>query len=254
MLLRADGNDVLAIGQQSHAWISGQLARAWGNARFPAPEPFEQVCLAAEQHDVGMALWDLEPELNPDTGLPYGFMEMPLSMHLGLWSAAPQRLLTQSRYAAVLVSMHGARLYRRPKLDELAEQQADAVRLYLEEQRTFQDALSVDFDRSLLERNSQLIWTWDFLSLAICLDWAPRVARDVPTVDAAVDIEITNAGDRRVSLKPWPFAADALTVHCDARRLTGRYETDEALRAALADARWEMVEFELVVRVDEAER
>ena len=29
---------VIAIGQASHAWISGQLARAWGNALFAKPE------------------------------------------------------------------------------------------------------------------------------------------------------------------------------------------------------------------------
>ena len=55
MLVRPDGDSVLCIGQASHAWISGQMARAWA-------EPFErhdEVCLAAEQHDVGMAEWDL---------------------------------------------------------------------------------------------------------------------------------------------------------------------------------------------------
>lgn len=27
----------------------------WGNEDFPAPDPYEEVCLSAEQHDVGMA-------------------------------------------------------------------------------------------------------------------------------------------------------------------------------------------------------
>src|SRR6185312_9496068 len=61
VLLRTDSRGVLAIGQPSHAWISGQLARIWGNARFGAVEPYEEVCLGAEQHDVGMADWDLAP-------------------------------------------------------------------------------------------------------------------------------------------------------------------------------------------------
>jgi hypothetical protein len=45
----------VAVAQPAHAWISGQLARAWGNERFGAVEPLSEVCLAAEQHDVGMA-------------------------------------------------------------------------------------------------------------------------------------------------------------------------------------------------------
>jgi hypothetical protein len=246
MLLRKDQNGVLAIGQPSHAWLSGQLARAWGNSRFPAPEPLEEVCLAALQHDVGMAMWDLEPARDADTGLPYSFMEMPLSMHLDLWSAAPRRLLTQSRYAALLVSMHGWRLYRRRDLDELPELQAAAVRAYLDAERRFQQELSEGLDDDLVQVGSQLVWTWDFMSLVICLDWAPRTARAVPTVRDPVDIELSAGGERRMGVDPWPFADDAVTVRCEGRRLTGTYDSDEALHAALQAAPWETVDFELV--------
>jgi hypothetical protein len=247
MLLRHDDRGVLAIGQPSHAFLSGQLARSWGNDRFPAAQPHDEVVLATDQHDVGWAMWDLEPTRDPETGLPYSFMELPLEEHLALWSAAPERLLTQSRYAALLVSMHGFRLYKRQNLEELPPDDAGAVRGYLESQLALQDRLSADFDPSLLAQNSQLIWTWDFLSLAICLDWAPRTVRDVPTVDGPVDVEITSVG-AMLHLGPWPFADDAVSVRCEGRRLTGAYETDGALRAALVEAPWESVEFRLEPR------
>jgi hypothetical protein len=259
MLLRGDGSDVLAIGQASHAWISGQLARAWGNARFPVPQPHEEVCLAAEQHDIGMALWDLEPTRNPETGLPYAFMEMPLREHLGLWGAAPGRLLAQSRYAALLVSMHGARLYARRDLDALADQEAAAVHQYLTAQRRLRDELvdslaadpqtAPSVEEWALADNSQLIWAWDFLSLAICLDWAPRSAPKVPSAQGRVELAVA-PGDqpRRFALEPWPFEGDRLVVHCDARRLSGTFQTEEEMRAGLAAAPWETVEFELLSR------
>ncbi len=248
MLLRNDHNGVLAIGQTSHAWISGQLARAWGNAAFPAPTPSEEVCLAADQHDVGWAMWDLEPGRDPETGMPYSFMELPLEEHLKIWSGAPQRLLSQSRYAALLVSMHGSRLYRRRDLDELSETQVAAVRRYLEAELRFQQELLSTFSRldsDQLDANSQLIWTWDFLSLAICLDWAPRTARDVPAADGRTDMQVTSVDERRIRLDPWPFSADSLTVRCEGRRLRRAYETDDGLGAALSDAPWESLEFEL---------
>ena len=259
MLLREDEQGVLAIGQASHAWISGQLARAWGNPRFPRPEPREEVCLAAEQHDVGMAMWDLEPTRNPDTGLPYSFMEMPLAEHLGLWSAAPRRLLTQSRYATLLVSMHGARLYARRDLDALSVEEATAVRDYLAAQRRCQGelvkSLSADprtadsVEEPTLADNSQLIWAWDFLSLAICLDWAPRPAPKVPSADGRVEMALRPAGEaRRLQLDPWPFAVDRLTVRCDARRLSEPFGTEAEMTAALTAGRWETVEFELLSR------
>lgn len=256
MLLRTDERGVLAIGQAAHAWISGQLARAWGNPEFGALEPSEEVCLAATQHDIGMVGWDLEPTLNRTTGLPHSFIEMPLSTHLELWSAAPDRVLTQSRYAALLISMHGQRLYELRDLERLPPDQAVAVRAYFDRERARQERLLASLRADpvaagaatpeLVRRNSQLIWTWDFLSLALCLDWAPTTITDVPTAHGAADVELTRSDSGgSLSLRPWPLRTRALTVRCDARRLAGRYDSDEALHAALNDAPWETVEFSL---------
>lgn len=256
MLLRHDDRGVLAIGQASHAWLSGQLARAWGNARFPPPMPREEVCLAAEQHDVGMAMWDLEPTLNPRTGLPHSFLEMPLATHLELWSAAPGRLITQCRYAALLVSMHGSRLYRRRDLKALSEADAEAVLGYLAAQERFQAeltdslagdplALATAQERSL-ERNSQLLWTWDVLSLAICLGERSRAVSAVPTSEGEIEMQLWTAdSEDRVLLHPWPFQSGVIAVRCEGRRLSGSHDSEHALSAALSQARWETVQFEL---------
>ena len=248
---------MLAIPQQSHAWISGQLARAWGNDLFPRPEPWEEVCLAAEQHDIGMAGWDLEPTLNGDTGLPHTFLEMSLEVHLGLWEAAPRRALAQSRYAALLISMHGVRLYQRRDLDELQVGQAEAVRSYLASQRRFQQRLVASLAEDAasapwvqppqLERNSQLVWVWDFLSLVICLQWAPRISRDVPTVNGEMDVAIQpGPRPRTVVLDPWPFRAPAVAVRCDGRRLARRFASQDDLRSEFSRARGEVVQFEFL--------
>lgn len=257
MLLRTDDRGVLAIGQQSHAWISGQLARAWGNARFGLVEPYEEVCLGAEQHDIGMAAWDLAPTLNPDTGLPHSFIEMPLEVHLELWSAGPRRLLAQSRYAALLASMHGARLYEQRDLTKLTPAQADAVHTFLGERREFQadllaslradpaTAAAAAADR--IARNSQLLWIWDFLSLALCLSWAPCTAHVVPTADDPVELQLRQAEQPgRLALDLWPFASDRVALRCEGRRLSGHFETEPALIDALARAPWETLELELV--------
>lgn len=256
MLLRRDDRGVLAIGQPSHAWISGQLARAWGNTQFGAPEPQEEVCLAADQHDIGMAAWDLAPSRDPRTGLPHSFMEMPLQVHLELWRGGPRRLLAQSRYAALLVSMHGFRLYARRNLDQLDPAGAEAVRAYLTEQRGFQESLlsSLRADpvtapaaaAQLVARNSQLIWTWDFLSLALCLDWAPTRARQVPTAQGPVDLALEPSGaPRRLTLAPWPFAVPTVVLRCEGRRLYVPLPSEKELREALEEAPWETVELEL---------
>ena len=252
-----DEGAVVAIGQPSHAWLSGQLARAWGNGRFGPVEPWEEVCLAAEQHDVGMAEWDLAPERDPDTGRPRSFMRMSLATHLELWSMAPDRLRAQSRYAALLVSMHGSALYERRDLDRLDPGGAEAVRGYLTRQRELQAALVdelrgdrayADSARSeLVARNQGLIWAWDSLSLALLLDWAPHETDPVPAAagTAVLRLEEVDRATARFSLDPWPFVRDRVAVHCEGRRLEGRFEDEDAMRAALDRAPWVTLRFDL---------
>lgn len=255
MLIREDGEGVLVIGQPAHAWVSGQLARAWGNERFGWLEPREEVCLAAEQHDVGMARLDLEPTLNQETGWPHSFMELPLETHLALWWDGPRQVLTQSRYAALLVSMHGAGLYERRDLSDAASGDAAAVRSFLAGQRELQEqlvgALLADpapgAGPGALARNSRLVWTWDALSLALLLGWAPYRTEGVPTAGAqvAVDLVPIEGEASRFRLDPWPFAADTVELRCEGRRLEGRFDGEEAMRHALDRAPWRSLAFEL---------
>ena len=242
MLIRPEGRDVLAIGQASHAWLSGQLARAWGNDRFDPPDPREEVSLAAEQHDIGMSEWDLTPRLDPVVGRPQSFMEMALEDHLRLWSAAPAKLLSQSRYAALLVSMHGCALYERRDLARMALPEAEAVRAYLARERARQERLVelLGADRAQLGRNQRLVFAWDGLSLGLCLGWSDHVAADVPAAgDAVSDVRLEPLGAEaagRFVVDPWPFSAAEVTVHCEGRRLAARYGTEEELHAALQRA------------------
>jgi Protein of unknown function (DUF3891) len=246
MLLRRDGDDAIAIGQPAHAWISGQLARAWGNERFGAVEPWEEVCLAAEQHDIGMAEWERAPTLNPETGLPRSFMELELGEHLEIWWRAAPLVLPQSRYAALLVSMHGTALYERRDLARLAPADVERVQGFLAGQRELQERLLAGLPAAdKVPRNQRLVWTWDSLSLGLLLDWMPFELTAVPSAEAPVDIAVRLAPDGRVALDPWPFAAPRLTVRSEGRRLTGRFDEEAAMRAALAAAPWVTVEREL---------
>jgi hypothetical protein len=253
VVLRRDRAGVLAVGQAAHAWLCGQLARAWGNERFGAVVPLSEVALGAEQHDVGMAAWDLHPVRNPETGLPLSFVEMPVADNLALWQAGPSRLITQSRYAALLAAMHGRRLYERRDLAAAPAEEAELVRDFLSHSHALETTLrhALREDRTaapsatdeLIARNSQLVWTWDSLSLALLLDWAPFCLRGVPTAGGdAVDVRLSSDG----TLDPWPFSgAGPIAVHCDGRRLVGPYDSDDALEQGLAHARWETVRFDL---------
>src|SRR5581483_8962770 len=140
-------------------------------------------------------------------------------------------------------------------------------------------------DHAVIQRGSDLIWSWDYLSLGLCLDWAPCTAKGVPLADGTpTEVTLTPVlaatGRRpsapvsarvgrhaaapvsarvgrhaaapvsaRVGIEPWPFAEneEAVRVHCEGQRLgTARYANENELRAGLAAAPWETLTIELV--------
>jgi Protein of unknown function (DUF3891) len=265
--------DELIIGQPAHAWVSGQLARAWGNEVLPAPSPREPVCLAAEQHDVGWADADLAPLLG-DAGRPRSFIEYPRAEHVAIWRDAATRLLAQSRYAALLVSLHGTSLYERIDPDGYEPEVAAAIRAYVDGQRALQAELSAGLDAAEVDRNRRLILAWDRLSLALChgnattLDAVPAAgadatirvepaagaARTAGAASSAGASETRMRDDRAVpagaattafTVAPWPFAAARVVVGCEARLLPGAFADTAALHAALAAAPWVPLRFAL---------
>jgi hypothetical protein len=208
----------VAVAQPAHAWISGQLAQAWGNKRFGAVEPSWEVCLAAEQHDIPWLEWERSPTVDPETGYPHTFMSLDMPTKLAMWAAGPDLLLAQSRYAALLVSLHGSRLYG--DLDRSA---------FERDIRATLDATDEE-----IERNRSLIWTWDSLSLALLLDWAPWTAPEVPGAGGPIGVQLSEGG----RVEPWPFGPESVEVHCEGRLLT-------APGAALQDAPWVDLSYEL---------
>ena len=250
MVIIDDGEDAICVGQAAHAWISGQLARHWGNDDFAPPDPFDEVCLGAEQHDVGMGDWDLAPALDRETGRPVHFMRMPRATHLELWSAAPRKALSQSPYAALLVSMHGHALYGRNDTLEDDPEESDAIRRYVEEQEDFQRGLleRMGEDPARARHNQQLVWALDFLSLALLLGWAPDSVK-APTRrgEPLREITIAPVGDG-FTVDPWPFREPAVRVRTSGRRLEGRFDDESRLHAALAAAPWITLSYELARR------
>jgi hypothetical protein len=246
MLVRLDDSGALCIGQLSHSWLSGQLARAWGNPRFGNVEPREEIALGAEQHDIGWAPFDVEPSFSEDTGLPRSFLEATVDQHLAIWRGAPDRLMSQSMHAALVVSMHGR------SLSELrmrgAPDQSTALQAHVDEEKARQAQLcaTLDISAAQAERTQRQMWTWDGLSLALCSGWRPFVAGDVPTADGLVPVELRDEPDGTSTLDPWPFGTDRVEVRCEARRLETRYPDESAMREAWERAKLVTLVFTLV--------
>ena len=144
---------------------------------FAGFEPFEPICYAAEQHDIGFLEWENQPTLNVKSGLPYAFDELPESLHLNIWRTGIYQLRPVCSYAALIVSFHFRglceRFHRRQKDSILSE-----AFPFLREQREFQEKTlqSLRHDPlfepavapEVLAYHRDLIAIWDFFSLELC--------------------------------------------------------------------------------------
>jgi hypothetical protein len=248
---RIPGRPTVAVPQPAHAWISGQLARAWGNQRFGAVSPREAVCLAAEQHDIGWLPWEAAPTRDPATGLPWNFTALPRTVHTVLWAEGVDRTeASLGRYPALLISLHGMGIYTRFGKSPPGSADAAAVDAFNAAETARQHRLirSLAADPAWAEavraeviaRNRALVLAWDLMSLIICHGLTgTREVADVPdaTGMGALALTAIEGDPERIAVSPWPFSVAMLAVECEGFALPdGPFADDAAMRAALADA------------------
>lgn len=260
MLHREDPSGLVTISQPAHARISGQLAAAWGGPIGGELTPRDDVVLAAGQHDVGWLWWEMTPTLNPETGLPHSFREMPTAMHLDIWSSAGPLALSYGPYVALLVSKHGSGLYRRfHDFDRDTDREAADARAFLQEAAEFEASLVEDLERQrgyrddaaieIVERNRRLIGLWDGMSLAFCHGLRERQTfSGVPAANGEIELQLEPQDEHgaRVAVEPWPFERDHVHLLTHGRRLSGTFDDDEAMLDALSAAPWVRIAIDLV--------
>ncbi len=257
MLHRRHPEGTVVIAQPAHGLLVSAVARVWGAPPFAVPPHLPEALLAAEQHEIGMAAWELAPTFNPATGLPHAYTELTQQDHLALWPDAAPLVGTQSRYAALLVSRHGAWIFAKYEGQHSDAAERAAIAAYLRRERAFQsrvraslaadpayaDAVTVP----ALARAHAAFTVWDRIAVHACYGvpmphWGvPAVYRweRVPTANGGVaPLTITHAGQDRWTLDPWPLAVDALTLRGEGRLLHGLYPDHATMLAALDIAPW----------------
>jgi hypothetical protein len=266
MILQDRGDHLLVIRQTDHAVLSGFFARAWGNDLFARPQMFESFCLAAREHDNGWSEWELAPQLDPKTRVPYTFMSIPTEQHVVLYQRGIERLIEVDRYAALLVSLHCSGLYDRARATMpgfsakyVKSNESHIVNDFLQKLKLQQLRLKVDLranpatkslaDEKSLEKYSRLLESLDRLSLYFCLNALENATIDsVPLYGEmeAVDWVIRPGMDNGVSLDPYPFRKNLLEFSILARRLPKRlYGDDSDFQRALALTPYFAVKFTL---------
>jgi hypothetical protein len=246
VILVADDRGHVAVPQAEHAAMCAELGRAWGNERFGAVEPRDEVCLAAERHELGWMDWERAPTLNPATGLPHAVLDLDMASHLPMQLEGPRRLADESPYAGLLALRKHMNMYSRPAGLGLLRTDGRRLRAHLDESAALEARLRshVSVPDAELDRNWRLVRTWDGLSHDLLLDRAPRTRHGVPSANGAVDLSLERSGDG-YRLDPWPFATERVVVHARGRLLEETFTDERRMRDALAHAPEVVLSYEL---------
>jgi hypothetical protein len=237
MLFREQSAPALAISQLNHAWLSGQILRAWD---APLGEP---LLLAAEQHDIGWMDWETAPTFDARTGRPHLFRDVGAATHAPMWSLGVRRAHEAwGAHVALLISRHGGVIYRRyTDRHHVSPADAAAADLYLATQGPIEAAWArrLGLDKGALRNETALVALADALSLALCGELKTPLDFEAPDRGGAM-IKLRLAekpgGAFDFTLAPWPFRPDVIAVEGEARPLpaAGRFADEAAMRAWFA--------------------
>jgi hypothetical protein len=220
MLFRDHASTALAISQPTHAWISGQILRAWDE------KIEEPLLLATEQHDIGWLDWETTPSFDPHTGRPHLFRDIGASVHAPMWARGVERALgAWGTHVALLISRHGGVIYRRfTDRHRVGEADAAAAERFLTTQAPIEAAWAraLALDAATLDRDTALLAFADTLSLALCGELKVPLELEAPDRHGGVrTLRLTQPSDDPAGfeLRPWPFRGDELVVEGEARPL-----------------------------------
>jgi hypothetical protein len=240
VIVRDAGDSWQLVLQTDHADLAAGFARAWAEH---GPR-HDSLVLAAERHDDGWAVWEASP-LVDDEGAPVTFLDVQVPSHLAFYRAMIAAVSDEDAYAGLLVSMHGAGIYRHrygedPGLQLThAPAEAELVEAFVEEQEAGFGArmTAADVDDDGRWGDYRRLQAYDRFSLAFCMrGWdEPGHAFELGPY------RFEPLGPWRARITPYPFSEKSVDIPLVRRMLPKRPWTQTAFRGAFAAAAPEAV-------------
>jgi hypothetical protein len=219
VIVRDRGDSWQVVMQTDHADLSAGFARSWRPAVSPS------LVVATERHDDGWAVWEQAPRLDDD-GKPVNFLEVDVRSHLAFYRAGIAAITEQDPHAGLLVSMHGAGIYRqRYGLDPAlglagAAEVQDEVDAFVAEQEA-----KFGGDPGDRREDYELLQLFDRLSLYFCMRDAEQ---GEPEPVELQGYTLETAGPWLVRIEPFPFG-DGPAVFSLKRRVIAKQSDADIL-------------------------
>jgi hypothetical protein len=197
VIVRNLGDGWQVVLQTDHADLCAQFAASWSEPS----EVSESLRIATGRHDDGWAVWERAPRVDGD-GTPVNFLDVDVRSHLAFYRAAIAAITEQDPHAGLLVSMHGAGIYRqRYGLDPglgltRAPEVQEEVDAFVGEQES-----KFGGEPGAHRQEYELLQLYDRLSLYFCM-------RDLEAGEPAEiqGYRLEPVGPWRVRVSPYPFA------------------------------------------------
>jgi hypothetical protein len=215
------------VMQTDHADLSGEFARKWTERT----ERSESLQVAAERHDDGWAVWEQAPMCDVESGKPLNFLDVGVPAHLAFYRAGIAAITEQDPYAGLLVSMHGAGIYRgryglQPELRlTFAGDVREQVDAFVAEQEGTFETRERELGVSEEERHHDyaLLQVYDRLSLLFCMNDALA-----PPAGELGSYRFEPDGEGAITMSPFPFDGSEQQFSLLRRRVPHKAWSDNA--------------------------
>lgn len=236
------GQAHFVITQTDHARMSGQLARAWGNAQFAPLRPREPMEFVTAHHDEGWPVVDDAFLLDARTNLPYHLTQTPLPELIKTGVGSPVFNEAHHPYSGLISSMHTWGLYNgryglsdkifinsipadyRPQVDALLNGEIARQERLKQQLNAPESDMAAWCAPAHLFHNYKLLQFFDTLALYFHTTHeavrAPAQFLNVPQdVDNDITISVHPISTGIYSVKPYPFAEKRLEIFVEGRYL-----------------------------------
>ena len=264
MIIRKDSanatrGQLVVIGQTDHSRLVGQCAAHWGNREFAAPRPYESVVRAATFHDYGWLRYETSPLINPESGEPYQFLNVPMTeQQLGAYEWSLNWMKDIDPYSGLIVHMHRTGLWKgrydlvKHPMGYNLKTVSASVQGLIERSEAWQTEERARHDEAEVWTNYRLMQVWDLLGLYFCCqDPGEDYIDPVPTgygdgEGSGVRMAMKALDARTVTFDPYPFDVRPCRIQLAYRRLpTTTYPDLASFRRAYFQADLEVMNFEL---------
>ena len=250
-----DDSRRFVIKLEEHLDLVGQLAEKFGNGQFEVPEPRNEFLYACRWHDRGWCDLDLDPPLDPDTGLPYNLVETPIPIIVLTGARSPEYNEAHHLYSGLITSMHIWGLYNgRYGMSEmvLIDTVPDQHRMAADAMLTSEHQRQTRIRATLRKDPQTAAWVEEaplfanykrlqfFDTLALYFNCTPEGARGEATftnvplgVGDDVDVVIRPEKENTYSLDPYPFNEDPMEISFEGRFLSPQTGVADPDMAAL---------------------